>query len=46
MTKGKSLIGKTWKQAVKEEVVRTDTDAVEALKNWEKDVLKEADPNY
>ena len=37
---------KTWAQAVKEEQLNEELDAVSSLKDWEKGTLKEVDPNY
>lgn len=37
---------KTWKEAVKEEMLNEEMGAVEGLKNWERNVLKEVDPKY
>jgi len=35
---------KTWKEAVKEERLKEEMDAVDSLDQWEKQVLKEANP--
>ena len=37
---------KTWKQAVKEEILKEELDSVNSLKNWERNILKEVDPKY
>ena len=37
---------KTWAQVVKEEKLNEETSAVTGLKDWEKNILKEVDPNY
>lgn len=37
---------KTWVQAVKEERLREEQDAVNSLKDWERGTLKDVDPNY
>ena len=37
---------KTWTQAVKEQQLNEELEAVSSLKDWEQNTLKEADPNY
>lgn len=37
---------KTWTQAVKEQKLNEELDAVNSLKEWERGTLKEVDPNY
>ena len=37
---------KTWTQAVKEQRLNEELDAVNSLKDWEANTLKEVDPNY
>ena len=37
---------KTWKQALKDEKLLEETDAVDSLNDWERNVLKEVDPDY
>lgn len=37
---------KTWTQAVKEQQLNEELDAVGSLKDWESHTLKEVDPNY
>ena len=37
---------KTWVQAVKEQRLNEELDAVNSLKDWEHHTLKEVDPNY
>jgi hypothetical protein len=37
---------KLWKDAVKEEELNEELSAVQNLKKWEKNVLKEVDPKY
>ena len=37
---------KTWAQAVKEQTLNEELDAVNSLKEWEKGTLKDVDPNY
>ena len=37
---------KTWTQAVKEQQLNEELDAVGSLKDWEKGTLKEADPKF
>lgn len=37
---------KTWAQAVKEQQLNEELGAVDSLKEWERQTLKEVDPNY
>ena len=37
---------KTWMQAVKEQELNEELDSVHGLKDWEENILKEADPNF
>lgn len=37
---------KTWTQAVKEQRLNEELDAVNSLKDWEQNTLKEVDPKY
>ena len=37
---------KTWAQAVKEQQLNEELDAVSSLKDWERGTLKEMDPNF
>ena len=37
---------KTWAEAVKEQQLNEELDAVGSLKDWERGTLKEVDPNY
>ena len=37
---------KTWAQAVKDQQLNEELDAVNSLKNWEKATLADVDPNY
>lgn len=37
---------KTWAEAVKEQRLNEELDAVNSLKDWERSTLKEVDPNY
>ena len=37
---------KTWTQAVKEQTLNEELDAVNSLRDWEKGTLTEADPNF
>ena len=37
---------KTWAQAVKDQALNEELDAVNSLKDWERGTLKEADANY
>ena len=37
---------KTWTEAVKEQQLNEELEAVESLKDWEKGTLKDVDPNY
>ena len=37
---------KTWAQAVKEQRLNEELDAVNGLLDWEKQTLKDVDPNY
>merc|ERR1719263_1191619 len=37
---------KTWAQAVKEQQLNEELDAVNGLKDWERGTLKEVDPNF
>ena len=37
---------KTWAQAVKEQQLNEELNAVSSLKDWERGTLKEADPKY
>lgn len=37
---------KTWAQAVKEQELNEELNAVGSLNDWEKGTLKEVDPNY
>ena len=46
LSKPLNLNRKTWKQAVEEEWVHSEKSDVQALKDWEKTVLREADPKY
>lgn len=46
LSKPRNTLGKTWKVAVEEERVTSEMSDVKALKEWEKTVLREADPKY
>ena len=37
---------KTWVQAVKEQRLNEELDAVNSLNDWERQTLKEVDPNF
>ena len=37
---------KTWAEAVKEQRLNEELDAVKSLNDWEKGTLKDVDPNY
>ena len=37
---------KTWKEAVREQRLNEELDAVQGLGDWERNVLKEVDPNF
>lgn len=37
---------KLWTDAVKEEQLNEELSAVNSLKNWERNILKEVDPKY
>ena len=37
---------KTWAEAVKEQRLNEELEAVSSLKDWEKGTLAEVDPNY
>jgi len=37
---------KTWKEAVKEEILNNELGDVKSLKDWERHTLKEFNPKY
>ena len=37
---------KTWAEAVKEQRLNEELDAVHGLNDWEKNTLRDVDPNY
>jgi hypothetical protein len=46
LTKANMSKGKTWKKAVEEERLNSEMTDVTALREWEKTVLREADPKF